>query len=162
MNARQTTVRMSVELDVPDRVAFERICRVEDYPRYRTGVLRVQTRSETEHRWELAEAVFTARIRRREPDHLLHWQAVTGPTCEEIITVEPLSALRSRFVVEATGPGDLMSQLALDVIEFKRAVERDHPCGGHYANELPTGSFRHRSNWRDGLLYGRTGAGEQH
>ncbi|GIJ52237.1 hypothetical protein Val02_91230 [Virgisporangium aliadipatigenens] len=162
MSARQTTVRMSVELDVPDRVAFERICRIEDHPQYRTGVLRVQTRSETEFRGELAESVFTARIRRREPDHLLHWQTVTGPTYEEIVTVEPVSTLRSRIIVEATGPGDLMSQLALDVIEFKRAVERDHPHGGHHANELPPASFRHRSNWRDGLLYGRTGAGEPH
>jgi hypothetical protein len=162
MNAGQTTVRMSVELDVPTHVAFERICRMEEHPGYRTGVLRVTARSETEYRWELAEAVFTARIRRREPDHLLHWQTVTGPVCEEIVTVQPLSPLRSRITVEATGPGDLMPLLALDVIAFKRAVERDHPYSGHYANELPATSFRHRSNWRDGLLYGRTGGGEPH
>jgi len=162
MNARQTTVRMSVDLDVPTHVAFERICRIEEYPEYRTGVLRVTARSETESRWELAEAVFTVRIRRQEPDRLLHWQAVTGPVCEEIVTVQPLSAQRSRISVEATGPGDLMSQLALDVIEFKRAVERDHPHSGHHANELRAESYRHRSNWRDGLLYGRSGGGEPH
>src|SRR5688572_23604035 len=110
MSARQSTVRRSAELDVPARVAFERICRVEDYPLVRDGVLRVSARSATEHRWELDETVFTARVRECRPDHLLRWQAVTGPVCEEILSVRALSPLRCLVCVTAVGPGELMAR----------------------------------------------------
>jgi uncharacterized membrane protein len=159
MDRRGKTVRRTVELDVPAHVAYERMCRVEEYPLFRAGVRLVTALSETRYRWELAGTAFTARLDERQPDALLRWRSIDGPACAERIDVEALSPRRSRLVVESSGPPEVLADLAADLARFKEIVERDQPSGGHYVNERPAAGFLHRSNWRDGLLRGRTSTG---
>lgn len=151
---------------MPAHIAYERMCRVEEYPLYRAGVSRVTTLSDTSHRWELAGgacavagAGLTVQVDERRPDALLRWHSVDGPACAETVTIRSLSPRRSRLTVEVSGPVALLEHLVTDLIEFKRRVEQDHPATGHHVNERPVASFRHRSNWHDGRLRGRTRTG---
>jgi hypothetical protein len=164
MDRLGATVRRTVDLEVPAHVAYERMCRIEDYPTFRGGVRQVTAVAETTHRWILDGCAFTARLDERRPDELIRWQSVEGPACAERIIVIPLSPRRCRLVVETTGPAELLARLAPDLGAFQHDVERDHPVAGHYVNERPAHSFRHRSNWRDALLRGRssTGPGKHH
>jgi hypothetical protein len=159
MYRRGATVRRTVDLDVPAHVAYERMCRIEEYPTFRAGVRKVTALSETIHRWELTGTVFTARLDERSPDTLLRWHSVEGPSCAERVVVEVLAPRRCRVVVESSGPPDLLADLTVDLAWFRRQVERDHPFLGHHLNERLTSGFLHRSNWRDGLLHGPPGAG---
>jgi hypothetical protein len=164
MDRLGATVRRTVDLEVPAHVAYERMCRIEDYPLFRAGVRQVTAVAETTHRWILDGTAFTASLDERRPDELIRWHSVEGPACAEQIIVIPLSPRRSRLVVETTGPAELLARLAPDLGAFQHDVQRDHPGSGHYVNERPAHSFRHRSNWRDTLLRGRssTGPGKHH
>lgn len=156
------TDRRSIDVNVPAHVTFERICRVEEYPRFRAGVRAVHALSETRHRWELAVHAFTARLDERRPDALLSWHSIDGAACGETLSVRPLSPRRSRLTVETTGPRHLIGQIAADLVAFKRLVERDHPPVGHHVNERAFTPARNRPNWRESRLNGRTSTGEQH
>jgi uncharacterized membrane protein len=152
-------MRHTVELDVPAHVTYERMYRVEEYPLFRHGVRLVTPVSEFTHRWELTDATFTAALVERRPDEALRWHSVDGPPCGELVLVRPLSPRRSVLTIESSGPPALLAQLAVDLSEFKRHVERDHPAAGHHVNERPLAACRNRSNWREGLLRGRTSTG---
>jgi uncharacterized membrane protein len=157
-------MRRTVEVDVPAHVAYERICRTDEYPLYRTGVREVTALSETAHRWELDADRMTARVltttvTERRPDELLRWRSVEGPTCGETVVVKPLSPRRSRVTIDASGPPSLLAGLVADLNEFKRRIEHDHPGTGHHVNERPATPCRHRSNWRDDRFRGPTTTG---
>jgi hypothetical protein len=159
MDAPGTTLRGTVELDVPAHVAYERMCRMEEYPLFRHRVRQVTAVSDTLHRWELAETAFTAHLDERCAEGMLRWHSVEGPQCAERVEVRPITPRRSQLTVESSGPPDLVAQLAADLAEFKRHVERDHPPVGHFVNERPAASFRHRSNCRDDRMHGATSDG---
>jgi hypothetical protein len=144
----------SVELEVSARVAYQRICRIDEYHLYRAGVREVTALSDTAHRWRLDGASLTTRVAEQRPDRLLRWLSIEGPTCGETVTVEPLSPHRSRLSIEASGPPALLEHLVADLTEFKRRVERDHHAvpTGHFVNERPVVAGSHHSNWRDDLL----------
>ena len=161
METRGAAVRRTVEIAVPAHVAYERMCRIEEYPLFRHQVREVSALSEDVHRWELAGASFTAQLDERQPDRLLRWHSVDGPECEEVVAIRPLSPQRCLVTVELNGPATLIDGLAADLPEFKRRVERDHPPLGHFVNERPPTFNRHRSNWRDQRMIGRTSNGER-
>jgi len=162
MGFRGTTVRGSVEVEVPAHVAYERLCRIEEYPRYRAAVRRVTAVSETAHRWELAGGAFTAQLDERRPDEVLRWHAVDGPACREAITVQPLSPRRSLVTIAVSGAPEVLAEIAPDLRAFKCWVERDPAPAGHFTNERPAAPCRHRSNWRDSLVASPPPPGEKH
>jgi hypothetical protein len=151
--------RRSVELQVPAHVAYERLCRTDEYGEFRAGVRDVRPLAENAYLWELADIRFTARVVEQLPDRLLRWQSVHGPAWAETIAITPLSPQRSRVTIDTSGPPAMLAQVTADLSEFKRRLERDHPQVGHFVNERPTMAYRHRSNWRDDLCDGATADG---
>jgi hypothetical protein len=124
----------------------------------------VSTLSEDTHRWDICGSSFTAHLDVREQDRLLQWHSVDGPECEETVAIQPLSPQRCLVTVELNGPATLVDGLAADLPEFKRQLEQDHPQRGHFVNERPDERpatlNRHRSNWREQRMIGRTSTGE--
>jgi hypothetical protein len=78
-----------------------------------------------------------------------------------VVAVKELTPRRCQVTVELNGPATLVDGLAFDLPEFKRQLEQDHPQVGHFVNERPSGDWRHRSNWRDQRMIGRTSGGER-
>jgi hypothetical protein len=161
MEMRGAAVRRTVVVEVPAHVAYERMCRIEDYPLFRHQVREVSALSEDVHRWELAGTTFTVQMDERQPDRLLRWHSTDGPPCDEVVAVKELTPRRCQVTIELNGPATLVDGLAFDLPEFKRQLEQDHPQVGHFVNERPSGDWRHRSNWRDQRMIGRTSAGER-
>jgi uncharacterized membrane protein len=161
MQTRGSAVRRTVEVAVPAHVAYERMCRIEEYPLFRHQVREVSAVAEDTHYWDIAGTGFTAHLDIKEPDRLLQWHSVDGPACTETVAIEPLSPQRCLVTVELNGPATLIDGLAADLPEFKRRVEMDHPPVGHYVNERPATLNRHRSNWRDQRMIGRTSTGDR-
>jgi hypothetical protein len=154
-------VLRTVEIAVPAHVAYERMCRIEEYPLFRHQVREVLALSDDTLRWDLPGASFTAQLDMREPDRLLRWHSVDGPDCTETVTIKPLSPQRCLVTAELNGPATIVDGLAADLPEFKRRVEHDHPPLGHFVNERPPTLNRHRSNWREQRMIGRTSTGER-
>lgn len=161
MEMRGAAVRRTVVVEVPAHVAYERMCRIEEYPFFRHQVREVSALSEDVHRWELAGTSFTVQMDERQPDRLLRWHSTDGPVCDEVVAIKELTPRRCQVTVELNGPATLVDGLAVDLPEFKRRLEQDHPQVGHFVNERPSGDWRHRSNWRDQRMIGRTSAGER-
>jgi hypothetical protein len=161
METRGAAVRRTVEIAVPAHIAYERMCRIEEYPLFRHQVREVSALSDDTLRWELPGESFTARLDAREQDRLLQWHSVDGPECTETVTIKPLSPQRCLVTAELSGPATIVDGLAADLPEFKRRVEHDHPPVGHFVNERPPTFNRHRSNWREQRMIGRTSTGER-
>jgi len=136
-------VRGSIEVGVPARVAYERLCRVEEYPRFHRGVRRVTAVSETDLRWECDNGAFTARVTDRQPDHFLRWRALDGPRRSETVVVQALPSGRCRITVETTGPRPDLALLK-EYVEAGAGPRRPH------GNERPVRAAR--SNWPDARL----------
>jgi uncharacterized membrane protein len=159
MEMRGAAVRRTVVVEVPAHVAYERMCRIEEYPTFRHQVREVSALSEDIHRWNLTGTSFTVQLDERQPDRLLRWHSVDGPPCEEIVAIRELTPRRCQVTVELNGPATLVDGLAADLPEFKRRLEQDHPQVGHYVNERPVGDGQHRSNWRERRMIGRSSTG---
>jgi hypothetical protein len=159
MEMRGAAVRRTVVVEVPAHVAYERMCRIEEYPLFRHQVREVSALTEDVHRWDIAGSSFTVQLDERQPDRLLRWHSLDGPRCEEVVAVKELTPRRCQVTVELTGPATLVDGLAADLPEFKRLVEHDHPRVGHFVNERPVTDGQHRSNWRDRRMIGRTSTG---
>lgn len=161
METRGAAVRRTVEIAVPAHIAYERICRVEEYPLFRHQVRAVSALADDTLRWELPGVSFTAVFDVREQDRVVRWHTVDGPDCTETVTIHPLSPQRCLVTVDLSGPATIVDGLAADLPEFKRRVEQDHPPVGHFVNERPPTFARHRSNWREQRMIGRTSTGER-
>jgi hypothetical protein len=159
MEMRGAAVRRTAVVEVPAHVAFERMCRIEEYPYYRHQVREVSALSEDVHRWDIAGASFTVQLDERQPDRLLRWHSIDGPPCDEVVAIKELTPRRCQVTVELNGPATLVDGLAVDLPEFKRLLEQAHPQVGHFVNERPAVDGHHRSNWRDRRMIGRTNAG---
>jgi uncharacterized membrane protein len=99
-----STVRDSIDVAVPSRVAYERLCHFEDYPQFMSGVQQVTQLSENMAHWVMdlggTQTEFNARITERRPGELLAWQAVDGPQLAEKVTFEDISDTQCRIIAE--------------------------------------------------------------
>lgn len=101
------TVRESIDVAVPVRVAYQLLCRFEGYPQFMTAVRRVTQLSRTRARWVIeldgTEAEFDTAITERRPDEALAWHAVDGPRLAEKVTFERLTDTTTRITAERDG-----------------------------------------------------------
>src|SRR5436305_12754464 len=93
-------VRESIDVAVPVRVAYERLCHFEDYPQFMTGVQQVTQLSENVAHWVMelggTQTEFNAQITARRPGEMLAWQATDRPRPAEQVTFRPPPDRQSR------------------------------------------------------------------
>jgi hypothetical protein len=92
-------------------MAYELLCRVEEYHRLRSCLRRAV----------LVEC---------RPDRLLRWRSVDGPVRSETMLIQPVSSQRTRITVDCVGPGELSGRLGNDLAQLKLYVEAVSAAAG--------------------------------
>jgi uncharacterized membrane protein len=138
-----STVRESIEVAVPARVAYEGLSNFENYPQFMSGVMNVTPLSETTAHMVLDlagnRAEFDACITESRPGEFLCWEAIDGPQVSETMRLERLSDTVTRVVAELqidaqrlmpseTHANDVLNRrLKDDLAGFKRYLEGNKP-----------------------------------
>ena len=99
-----STVRDSIEVAVPARVAYEGLSHFENYPQFMSGVMNVTPLSETTAHMilDLAgnRAEFDACITESRPGEFLCWEAMDGPQLSETVRLEQITDSTTRVIAE--------------------------------------------------------------
>lgn len=160
-----STVRESIDVAVPVRVAYERLCHFEDYPQFMSGVQQVTQLSENMAHWVMdlggRQTEFNARVTERRPGELLAWQAVDGPHLAEKVTFQRLAEDRTRIIAELDidaqqlMPSDAHAQDALnrrlkaDLSGLKEYIEHGTSAGILGTAEARPGVMDHGYDFDD-------------
>ena len=99
-----STVRDSIEVAVPARVAYEGLSHFENYPQFMSGVMNVTPLSETTAHMVLDlagnRAEFDACITESRPGEFLCWEAMDGPQLSETVRLEQITDSTTRVIAE--------------------------------------------------------------
>ncbi len=148
-----STIRESIEVDVPIRTAYNQWTQFEEFPRFMEGVEQVRQVSDTYLEWT-AEVMgqrrtWAARITEQEPDRKIAWVATEGEMMAGTVTFEPVDATATRVDLEMRfEPTDNVEKIgdALNVIEmrvkgdlrrFKEFIEARGTETGAWRGEIP-------------------------
>src|SRR5918992_272698 len=99
-----STVRQSIEVDVPVGTAYNQWTQFEDFPRFMEGVKSVRQIDDTTLHWvvEIGDEreEYDAKIAEQEPDKVIGGQSPSGGPTAGGVTFEPLGSDRTRVTVE--------------------------------------------------------------
>ena len=99
-----STVRQSIEVDVPVGTAYNQWTQFEDFPRFMEGVKSVRQIDDTTLHWvvEIGDEreEYDAKITEQEPDQVIAWRSTSGRPNAGRVTFEPLGSERTRVTVE--------------------------------------------------------------
>ena len=134
-----STVRETIDVAVPARMAYERLTHLENYAQFMSGMMDVKPLSDTSAHvvLDLAgnRAEFDACIVESRPGEFVCWEAVDGPQVSETLRLEQLSDSMTRVIAELqidarqlmpseTHANDVLNRrLKADLTGFKRYME---------------------------------------
>src|SRR2546423_1741354 len=134
-----STVRETIDVAVPARIAYERLTHLENYAQFMSGMMDVRPLTDTSAHvvLDLAgnRAEFDARIVESRPGEFVCWEAVDGPQVSETLRLEQLSDSMTRVIAELqidarqlmpseTHATDVLNRrLKADLTGFKRYME---------------------------------------
>lgn len=134
-----STVRETIDIAVPARVAYDRLTHLENYPQFMSGMMDVQPLSDTKAHMvmDLAgnRAEFDACIVESRPGEFVCWEATEGPQLSETLRLHQLSDSMTRVVAELqidaqqlmpseTHANEVLNRrLKADLTGFKRYLE---------------------------------------
>jgi uncharacterized membrane protein len=139
-----STVRETIEVAVPARVAYEGLSHFENYPRFMSGMIDVTPLSTTTAHMVLDiagnRAEFDACITESRPGEFLCWEAMDGPQVSETVRLEPVDESHTRVIAELQldarmlMPSEMHAnevlnrRLKADLDGFKRFLEETPPA----------------------------------
>ena len=101
-----STVRESIEVDVPVRTAYNQWTQFEDFPQFMSTVHEVKQITDTRLHWRATvagkEKEWDVEITEQIPDTRIAWRSISGVANEGIITFDSLGADRTRVTLEMT------------------------------------------------------------
>lgn len=164
-----STMRETIEVDVPARTAYNQWTQFEEFPRFMEGVKQVTQLGGARLQWtaEIAGQTRTwmARIIEQEPDQRISWESTDGPRNAGSVQFRPsgegtLVTLALSFdpegPVEAAGDaiGLVQRRARGDLERFKAFIESRQQETGGWRGEIARGTVV-----RDdaGEVAGRTG-----
>jgi uncharacterized membrane protein len=134
-----STVRESIEVAVPARVAYEGLSHFENYPQFMSGMIDMTPLTNTTAHMVLDlagnRAEFDACITESRPGEFLCWEAMDGPQVSETVRLEAVDDTHTRIIAELqldaqrlmpseTHAGDVLNRrLKADLTGFKRFLE---------------------------------------
>ena len=84
------TVKKSIEVDVPVRIAYDQWTQFEEFPKFMEGVEHVQQKDDTHLHWVASigghKEEWDAKITEQIPDQKVAWKATTGKGNAGIVT----------------------------------------------------------------------------
>jgi hypothetical protein len=132
-------VQQAIEVSAPLHTVYEQIARLENYPRFMTGVEEVTPVGSDRTHWVMDldghRREFDARITELSTDERVSWSTTDGPLVSETITLRPVDETRTRVVAQLEAdlaylmPSDhqgqetLTRRLKSDLVTFKGLVE---------------------------------------
>jgi len=134
-----STVRESIEVAVPARVAYEGLSHFENYPQFMSGMINMTPLTDTTAHMVLDlagnRAEFDACITESRPGEFLCWEAMDGPQVSETMRLEAVDDTHTRIVAELQldaqqlmpsekHAGEILNRrLKADLNGFKRFLE---------------------------------------
>ena len=153
-----TTVKESIEVDVPVSTAYNQWTQFEEFPKFMEGVESVKQIDDTHLRW-VAEVggkrrEWQAEIVDQVPDQKIAWRAIDDNGPNGIVEFEPLGEDKTLIAVEmAYEPESITEQLGSamgvdsrqvkrDLERFKELVESRGVESGAWRGEVDAGETR--------------------
>jgi uncharacterized membrane protein len=143
------TVKKSIEVDVPVRVAYDQWTQFEEFPRFMDGVESVQQLDDKRLHWKAEVAGKTqewdAEIKEQVPDKVIAWKSTSGARNDGAVRFVPLGENKTKLDVEMHWEpqgvteriGDVLGaddiRIQGDLNRFKKFVEE---------RKTPTGAWR--------------------
>src|SRR5437762_11905496 len=134
-----STVRETIDVAVPARMAYERLTHLENYAQFMSGMMDVRPLTSTTVHMVLDlagnRAEFDACITESRPGEFLCWEAMDGPQVSETVQLEPVDDTHTRIIAELqldaqrlmpseTHAGEVLNRrLKADLTGFKRFLE---------------------------------------
>src|SRR5438309_6430534 len=143
------TVKKSVEVDVPVRVAYDQWTQFEEFPRFMDSVEEVQQLDDKRLHWRARVGgrveEWDAEIAEQVPDKIIVWRSTSGARNDGIVRFVPLGASKTKVELEmhwdpkdvterigdALGADD--ARIQGDLGRFKKFIEE---------RRTPTGAWR--------------------
>ncbi len=100
----KSSMQASIELDVPDRTAYDQLTQFEEFPRILPVVHEVIQLDERRFRWRarvggrVLECV--TEICEQIPDKRIAWRSISGPWNAGVVTIHRLSSGRSKVTLQ--------------------------------------------------------------
>ncbi len=147
-----STVEQSIEVAVPVTTAYNQWTQFESFPRFMSGVERIEQTSDTMTHWVTSvdgvTKEFDAKITEQRPDERVAWTSVDGPSQSGVVTFHRLADDRTKVmvqldfepdgVVEQVGDrlGVVRRQVAGDLDRFKHFIEQSGTETGAWRGEV--------------------------
>ena len=124
------SVEKSIEVDVPQRTAYNQWTQFEEFPSFMEGVESVRQLDDTHLHWEAEIAgkrhEWDAEITYQDPDKHIAWRATDGKTNTGSVKFQPLGADRTRITVRMTYEAEGVAESVGDAVGVDdRAVKGD-------------------------------------
>ena len=147
LNASRSTVRESIEVDVPVRTAYDQWTQFEDFPSFMDSVESIRQLDDKRLHWQASvfgkTIEWDAEITEQVPDKRIAWRSTTGTPNSGQVSFKSLSPTRTRIVlemsytptdtIEAVGDalGAVRAEATANLKKFKQVIEaRGHETGG--------------------------------
>jgi uncharacterized membrane protein len=160
-------VQQAIEVSAPLHTVYERLAAFETYPRFMTGVERVEPTGHQRAHWVMdldgTRREFDAQITELAYDQRVAWASMGAPRLAETLTLRPLGETRTEVIaqleadVAALMPSDhhgeqtLSRRLCDDLTAFKGLIEGDP---GTTAIRTTAGAGTKQLSGRSGTLFG--------
>lgn len=123
-----SSIKESIEIDVPIRVTYDQWTQFEEFPRFMEGIEKVQQLDDVNLHWVASIAgvhrEWDARIIEQVPDERVEWTNLDGVTNGGVVTFDRLGPQSTRVTLEMeVEPHGLLENVA-DTLGFieRRAV----------------------------------------
>jgi uncharacterized membrane protein len=126
-----STVRKSIEVDVPVRTAYNQWTQFEEFPRFMEGIVEVKQIDDTHVHW-VAEVAgrrkeWDAKITEQIPDECISWRSQAGTPNAGVVRFEPMNGgEKTKIELEMEYDPKNMTEQVGDLLGFaSRQVEGD-------------------------------------
>ena len=125
-----STVEQSIEVAVPVTTAYNQWTQFESFPRFMSGVERIDQTSDTMTHWVTSvdgvTREFDAKITEQTPDERVAWTSVDGPSQSGVVTFHRLADDRTKVMVQLDfEPEGIVEQVGDKLGVVRRQVEGD-------------------------------------
>ena len=143
------TVKKSIEVDVPVRVAYDQWTQFEEFPRFMGGVESVKQIDDKRLHWK-AEAAgkvqeWDAEITEQVPDKIIAWKSTSGARNDGTVRFTPMGQNKAKVDVEMHWEPEGVVERIGDVLGADDArIQKDLGNFKEFVEErgAPTGAWR--------------------
>ena len=153
-----STIRDSIEVQVPLRTAYDQWTQFEEFPRFMDGVESVTQLDDTHLQWSAEiggqRRTWRAEITKQEPDRVIAWQSTEGARNAGMVTFDQVNDDTTRvnleLDIEPEGPletaGDALGvvdrRVKGDLERFKEFIESRRQPTGAWRGSVDQGGAR--------------------